>query len=93
VTVSHRGGGVQRRRAERVQPGSEGTRAAESHATSSNTKCCVLVHGTVYTVWVHGSDGCYKQGVAGNKKGAFEVEAQFLSKLHTNNGYFFLNYD
>jgi hypothetical protein len=27
------------------------------------------------------------QGVAGNKaKGEFEVEAQFLSKLHTNNG-------
>jgi hypothetical protein len=24
------------------------------------------------------------QGVAGNKKGEFEVEAQFLSKLHTN---------
>jgi hypothetical protein len=27
------------------------------------------------------------QGVAGNKKGEFWVEAQFLSKLHTNNGY------
>jgi hypothetical protein len=26
------------------------------------------------------------QGVAGNKKGDFLVEAQFLSKLHTNNG-------
>jgi hypothetical protein len=26
------------------------------------------------------------QGVAGNKKGEFEAEAQFLSKLHTNNG-------
>jgi hypothetical protein len=25
------------------------------------------------------------QGVAGNKKGEFEVETQFLSKLHTNN--------
>jgi hypothetical protein len=28
---------------------------------------------------------CYR-GVAGNKKGEFEAEAQFLSKLHTNNG-------
>jgi hypothetical protein len=26
------------------------------------------------------------QGVAGNKKGELEVETQFLSKLHTNNG-------
>jgi hypothetical protein len=26
------------------------------------------------------------QGVAGNKKGEFEAEAQFLSKLHTKNG-------
>jgi hypothetical protein len=26
------------------------------------------------------------QGIAGNKKGEFEVGAQFLSKLHTNNG-------
>jgi hypothetical protein len=30
------------------------------------------------------------QGVAGNKKSEFEVEAQFLSKLHTKNGYFLL---
>jgi hypothetical protein len=29
------------------------------------------------------------QWVAGNKKGEFEVEAQFLSKLHEKNGYFF----
>jgi hypothetical protein len=28
------------------------------------------------------------QGVAGNKKGEFEVEVQFLNKLDTNNGYF-----
>jgi hypothetical protein len=27
-----------------------------------------------------------KQGVAGNKKGEFEVEDQFIRKLHTNNG-------
>jgi hypothetical protein len=26
------------------------------------------------------------QGITGNKKGEFEVEAQFLSKLHRNNG-------
>jgi hypothetical protein len=26
------------------------------------------------------------QGVAGNKKGEFWVEDQFLSKLHTHNG-------
>jgi hypothetical protein len=26
------------------------------------------------------------QGVAGNKNGEFEVEAQFLCKIHTNNG-------
>jgi hypothetical protein len=32
------------------------------------------------------SDECDIQRVAGNKKGDFAVEAQFLSKLHTNNG-------
>jgi hypothetical protein len=33
------------------------------------------------------------QGIAGNKEGEFKVEALFLSKLHTNNAYFFfLNY-
>jgi hypothetical protein len=30
------------------------------------------------------------QGVAGNKKGEFEVEAQLLRKLYTNNGKFLL---
>jgi hypothetical protein len=30
------------------------------------------------------------QGIAGNKEGEFKVEAQFLSKSHTNNAYFFL---
>jgi hypothetical protein len=30
------------------------------------------------------------QGVAVNKKGEFWVEAQFLSKLHTKNGYILL---
>jgi hypothetical protein len=30
------------------------------------------------------------QGAAGNKNGEFMVEDQFLSKLHTNNGYIFL---
>jgi hypothetical protein len=29
---------------------------------------------------------CVVQGIAGNTKGKFEVEAQFLSKLNTNHG-------
>jgi hypothetical protein len=38
------------------------------------------MHEVEYTVYCE-----LVQGVAGNKKGEFEVEAQFLSKLHTNN--------
>jgi hypothetical protein len=39
-----------------------------------------------YRLELHG----IQEGVAGNKKGEFEVEAQFLSKLHTNNAYILL---
>jgi hypothetical protein len=46
----------------------------------------VCMHKSMKGVGVgEGSDDGV-QGVAGNKKGEFEVEAQFLSKLHTNNG-------
>jgi hypothetical protein len=30
--------------------------------------------------------GIYIQGIAGNKKGEFGIEAQLLSNLHANNG-------